>query len=116
MSNAFYNRMQATATRLVTKFGRTVTLTREVEGAVDPASGTVTPGTPITYTGKGIDRDFNATEIDGSAVIRGDKQLILADPEQIPLMNDLYGDYRVINVQEVTPAGINIIYRLQVRR
>ena len=113
---SFYDRMQATATRLVTKYGKDVTLTREVASSTNPVTGIVTPGTPITITGKGIDRDFNTAEIDGSAVLRGDKQLILADASQEPLMNDVYGDYRVINVQEVTPANTTIIYRLQVRK
>lgn len=110
--------MAATATRMLTKFGQTVTFTRPASGAFDPVTGSVT-GSATTYTGIGAKLDYKASEIDGVQVQMGDARLVCNAMDTAPLIDDsvaLCGvSHRVVNVEALNPSATVVIYQLQVR-
>lgn len=121
-----YSKSAATALRLLTKFGRTVTLRKQTEGAYDPATSSATI-TTTDYTGHGALFDFNERQLGttfapGSTIQIGDKRLSLA-PSGItvaPVPNDLliFGSdtWSVINVKTLAPAGTVVMYELHLRK
>lgn len=121
-----YSNPAATALRLLTKFGRSVTLRKQTAGAYNPATSSATI-TNTDYTGTGALFDFNERVLgtqfaDGTTVEQGDKFLLLA-PSGItvaPEPNDLliFGSdtWNVMNVKTVAPAGTPVLYELHLRK
>lgn len=110
-----------------------VTLTRTPKGAYDPALGEAAPsGAPIVTRGVGLTFDYGlqnsgAGTSGGSLIQAGDRQLLLssltAAGVAIPL--PVKGDsclapdgvtYNVENVKTLAPAGVAVLYELQLRR
>ncbi len=114
-----YVRLAETAKQLLTDNGRTLTFTRDTSTGFNPATG-VNSITTTNFTGIGAGFDYRRSEIDGEVIQAGDVRIVLEDATTKPLIGDrvLYNgsDYRVMNVDEVSPAGIVVIYKLQVRR
>lgn len=74
MANPLYARLQATAQRLITKFGQTGAVTRIVEP--DPSVG----GDPVeaAYAATLVPMTYNAREIDGTVIKTGDMQIYIS--------------------------------------
>lgn len=115
---SFYERLASTALNLLTKYGQTVTVTRENVGTVDPITGEGTPAADTTFTAKGCVFNYNQALIDGAQIKSGDKKIILESTNE-PMINDVVttteGDFTVISVKPTSPAGTVVIYELQVR-
>lgn len=121
-----YTKSAATALRLLTKFGRSVTLRKQTPGAYDPATSSNTI-TNTDYTGQGALLDFNERQLGtnfagGSTIQQGDKYLLLA-PSGItvaPVTNDLliFGSdtWTVLNVKTLAPAGTAVLHKLHLRK
>lgn len=121
-----YANTAATSLKLLTRFGRTVTLRRQVAGAYDPATGSATV-TTTDYTGKGAIFDFDERRLGtvfapGSTIQMGDKYLLLA-PDGItvaPAPGDflIFGSdtWNIVNKKSVEPAGIVVLYELHLRK
>lgn len=116
---SFYADMQATAKRLITDKGQLVTLRTATGSAYNPATGTV----GVTYTDHAdipaVVTNFKASEVDGVKVVKGDKRVILSN-ERSPVIDDLIVigavTHKVIDVETVSPAGEDVIYKAQVRK
>lgn len=119
MSDAFYNSMAATASKLITKFGAQGTIKRTTGGSIDPVTGDTTAGTTVTYTPNTIVQKYADELIDGTRILSSDR-LIILDNTIEPLTTDkitIRGeDWTIISVSESRPAGIPLVYFVQARR
>ena len=119
-----YARSAATAERLLQKFGQAVTLVRPSTQppTYDPATGISTPVVPATYAGRGAVFDYKQTDVSQSLVEAGDQRLLLsaAAPMVEPMTSDdvVLANGKTYTVQrggEVAPAGVVILFDLQLR-
>ena len=114
-----YVQTAATATRLISKFGQSVTLRHYTIGTYDPATG-LNAVTTSDVTAKAAIFDFSKGQTlqPGSLIQAGDKQGLMA-VTQTPALQDhvIVGgkDYVIISLGELTPAGIPVIYNLHLR-
>jgi len=119
MSDAFYNSMAATASKLITKFGAQGTIKRTTGGSIDPVTGDTTAGTTVTYTPNTIVQKYADELIDGTRILSSDR-LIILDNTIEPLTTDkitIRGeDWTIVSVSESRPAGIPLVYFVQARR
>lgn len=122
MATFNYQKSQDTATRLITKFGRTMTVRDIVEGAYDPSTGS----TSITIT----DNDTVGVEVnlpsnmlneklqDGSLVQLTDKMVLLKSLVAPTLTDRLViGSevFTISNIDKISPASIVVLYKLIIR-
>lgn len=125
--SAFYDRMAATALRLIERFGLTATLSEVTPGEYDPVTGVETGGATLTQTGQLILLDYTVQEAGiinaaGSLVQQGDKKIMLAAKglEWPPTMTTtVLADgltWTIINIKSTNPAGTPLVYELHGRR
>lgn len=105
--------------------GQTVTLTRIVSGAYNPATGTSTQ-TTSTQTGKGVILPLSAglRHASGTTIPHGAKQCLLSGLNSAgtvltaPVLDDKLTadgiDYTIAEISPLEPAGLAIIYDLTV--
>jgi hypothetical protein len=116
-----YTRNKATADRLIKKFGQAVSLTIAGNaGGYDSSGNVVAPSPPVTVTGDGVKLDYERDEIDGTAIVQGDAKLLLGSASGAPVIGmetTINGDkWRVMAVDTLDPAGVNVMYTLQLRK
>lgn len=117
----FYNDMQATATELLTEFGKPMTLRIQTGSTYNPATQTNVPvyqnhsvtGLVLNYSGR--------TNESGTYVQTDDKKLLLSvsnAPEPTTGAQVIDGStiYTVQSVNSLSPAGINLLFELQGRK
>ena len=124
--SAFYDRMAATALRLIAQFGQPVTLRDTVAGEYDPIAGGTTPGTVTEQTGSCILQDYSAQEagaanMAGSNIQMNDKKILIAAKGLTPptLSTQVIADghtWTAVNIKEINPAGTPLVYEIQGRR
>jgi hypothetical protein len=125
--SAFYDRMAATALRLIERFGLTATLSEVTLGEYDPVTGVGSEPASISQTGQAILLDYTAQEAGvinaaGSLVQQGDKKIMLAAKglEWPPTMTTtILADgqtWTIVNVKSTNPAGTPLVYELHGRR
>ncbi|WP_444958221.1 hypothetical protein [Microbulbifer sp. ZKSA002] len=123
----FYNRMAATALRLIARFGSEQMLHDVIQGVDDPVAGKRSGDTPVSQTVRVILQDYNLKEsglmyAEGKSVQRGDKKLTIAAAglEWAPTLTtqaEINGaKWQVVNIKEVNPAGTPLVYFCQVRK
>jgi hypothetical protein len=121
--SAFYDRMAATALRLITQYGLTITLRTVTPGGYDPELGETTPEIVAEQVGQGILIDFTGLEFQSNSLIKqGDKKLKLAAKgltSAPSLLSKVIADGKTWSIvpplKEVNPAGTPLLYELQVR-
>jgi hypothetical protein len=116
--SSFYVNLAATAQSLLTRYGESVTFSRETTSAFDPASGIVTSSTS-TFDGLVAKFNYRSSEIDGETIKMGDVRLVASISTEPQVDDSVVLDglsYRVMNVENIKPAGTNVIYKLQVRK
>jgi len=119
----FYDRMAATALRLIARYGQPVQIIDTKPGEYDPDTGTAGPGIVIEQTAQGILLDFTGQEFQNNSLIKqGDKKLKIAAQglEWAPnLLNKVFVQDRTWSIvpplKEINPAGTPLLYELQVR-
>ena len=120
---AFYDEMAALALEMITEFGQPVTIRATTVGEYDPDTGTVPPDTVTDQTAQGILIDFTGQEFQTNSLIRqGDKKLKIAAQGLAwapGLLNKVIAQGRTWSIvpplKEINPAGMPILYELQVR-
>lgn len=118
-----YSANAATALRMLTNYGQSVTRRTYSAGTYDPATGSTTPTTADT-TRKGAAFDYSAMSVAGQQFVRGtliesgDKKLYL-DTQGAAEVTDHYivngKEYTVVSVGEINPAGIPVLFDLHLR-
>lgn len=117
-----YARIKAdVADKLIKKFGAPVTLTKAGNTGGYDENGNVIPSTPnVTVTGDGVKLDYEQDEIDGTNIVAGDCYLLLGSASGVPLVGmtvPIGGvTWRVMKCSPLDPAGIVVMYTLQLRQ
>lgn len=118
-----YSRAAASSLRLLERFGQIVILRRVKVGEYDPATGQAAQKT-TDYEGVGAFFDYAQRDIDGTLIREGDQRVLMAptvprpltgDAVVVPAVNDLERVFNVVQVRVVEPAGVPVLYELQVR-
>jgi hypothetical protein len=110
--------MAATASKLLSKFGGVVSVSRTTGSAVNPITGAVTPGSTTTLTAKGLITDFDTRLIDGTTIQNGDRLLVIDNTFE-PSMTDrpVIGSqqWNIVSIMTKKPANVAVVYMIQVR-
>lgn len=113
-----YTATAATALRLLQRFGAAATLKRTSAAAYDPATGTSAETVTSLSTTAAV-FDYPQKYVDGTLILVGDKQAYLAathEPKQGDALTWWGGvDYTVVSVKAVAPAGVAVLYEVQIR-
>jgi len=115
---SFYTGLQSVASNLLASKGQNVTFSRETITATNPVTGTNTR-TTSTFTAYGVATNYNKTEIDGTIIQSGDIKFIMEGvtaPKQGDSTTIDSIVYRVMGVVPVSPAGVAVIYKVQLRK
>lgn len=116
---SFYAELAQTVQEILAEFGAETTLTKVTAGAYNPATGSAgETRTPRTVTAAVF--DYETKYIDGTLILSGDKQVFMSVVgNEAPKPGDLLAwmgkDWRVITFKNLAPAGISVLYELQVR-
>lgn len=125
----FYEELIPDVIELLEELGQTLYLRRVVAGVVDKLSSTVTGGAQQDIPVRGVILDYNdaigariaggSGPGDGSTILAGDRRVLL-DPQVEPLEGDLVVEggrvWSIIKFSSVNPAGVPMLYTLQVRK
>lgn len=115
----FYECLRATAHGLLLGKGQAMTLQTSSSGTYNPETGAaVVPGSVPCI---GAVFEYPSREIDGTQIVSGDQKIILS-AEGLAAVPD-EGDtilvqgvpLAIIRVQRIAPAGVVVVYKLQVR-
>lgn len=119
MATFNYAAIASTAANLLSKFGQPLTYTRTTTGAYDQATGSTTD-TTTTYDATSVWLGYGISEIDGVVIKQGDAKVFTSPADTRPLIGDTVAKdsatWRVMAVMPVQPAGVDVIYQLQVRK
>ncbi len=114
----FYDNMVATAARLLSKFGQTVTITYSTSETYTIATQTNAKITS-TFTGKAVVNQFDTSEVDNESILATDMRMILEQTSRAPEVDNTVtvGSvvYRLLNVTTISPGGTDIVYICQLR-
>lgn len=117
--SAFYNRMQATAERLIARFGYSSQLERA--GAPTGPPHNPQPGQPTSHVCTVVELEYSLTNRDATLVLKGDKLGLISTAIDIePVKDDriLLGGvpYNFIDLQPLSPGGQVLLYEFHARR
>lgn len=114
-----YARSRSTATRLLVGAGQSLTLSKPAVGSYNPATS-IASSTVASSVVTGVVMDYGVKEIDGKMVLRGDRKVMVSAGGAVPAIGDTLTiqseAHRVIDVRDVAPGGVTILYIVQVRR
>ena len=74
----FYDEAATTVVEMLDEFGQVVRLNRADTGAYNPDTGTVEPGTTLTFLGLGVVLSYRQEQIDGTLIRQGDRRMYVA--------------------------------------
>lgn len=128
MSGAFdYSRMQATAQRLIKRFGKTSICTLNEPGAKTGPSFNPTMGSPTTHPVSAVQLSYSKMDVDGTRILSTDKKFYIAyvDMDNQPstdwtLSVKSKGDaapvvYKIINIMPLEPGDLVLLWEAQCR-
>lgn len=115
----FYNRMQATAERLIERFGYTTNIERD--GAPSGPPHNPQPGQPTLHPCKVVEMKYSLTDRDATLVLQGDKLGLISTAIDVPPAKEdrleMDGEvYHFIDVQPLSPGGQVLLYEFHARR
>lgn len=110
----FYSRMAETTTRLLTEYGKTITLTRNTT-TFNPVTGSQSITDTASVDVIGVEIPIRQELVDGTRIKVGDRFFTLA-PDVEPLMTDKIGTASIIAIEPINPAGTPVAYKIQVRQ
>lgn len=117
----FYNGLKSTASRLLTQFGKPMTLRIQTGSVYDPVTQTNVPAY-TDYPVSGLVLNYKGrTNESGTYVQTDDKKLLLSvsgapEPTTGAQVIDGADVYTVQTVKALSPAGINLLFELQGRK
>ncbi|HFF6004463.1 hypothetical protein [Stenotrophomonas maltophilia] len=117
--SAFYARMQATAERLIARFGYVTQLERD--GAPTGPPHNPQPGEPSRHDCTVVELEYSLTDRDTTLVQQGDKLGLISTAMDIQPGKDdrllLSGQlYHFIDLQPLSPGGQVLLYEFHARR
>lgn len=121
MATFDYAGLKATVDELLAEFGQDCILRRTgAPVVVDPVEGTVTGGAPQDFPVVGVVTDYEDKMIDGEVILRGDR-IVYVQATERPQRGDTFVEadgttWAVMDFDSVDPAGIPVVFSLQLRR
>lgn len=123
MAEASHLRLAATAVRLIQKHGRSLVFqeARAVADSNKPWRGPDLDADPTSITAIGAVVDYDLSEIDGNAVLRGDKRCLTSlggetNPRLFKTVLDGGKIWRVISINTINPGEVMIVHDIQLRQ
>lgn len=103
---------------LLEDFGSDLTLTRQVPGVYDPATGAMASTATSTFTLRGVFINYTDANVDGTVVRMGDRRLLLSakGATGAPAIGDRVDGLQVIDVRTIAPNGVTIAWACQMRK
>jgi hypothetical protein len=118
-----YANARATADKLLKNFGQAATLTRIVTGAYDPATGVgATTSTAVAVTAVLLEYSDAQRASAGGLIQQKDRKALVAVEAQTvaPDVEDTLtvgGEvFKIVACRPLSPAGVDVLYTLQVRK
>lgn len=137
---AFYDRMAATATRLLTEYGTAVNIVRPALN-FDNATNKPTSGGNTVIASIGVFREIARRLVDGTRIQSGDRELVMVPDVEVRMGDRIdvssigdttattvggapgiilgagvAGSWAIQEINEVRPAGTILAYVVRVRR
>jgi hypothetical protein len=124
MTTFDYSRSVATANKLLTRFGRNITHKAIGESVYDPETSSSTPA-EVNTTVKACDFDFK--DKSGGQIYQSDSLVQIGDRYALvaPSVTDISTadkliidgvTWNIINVKRLSPAGVNILFTVHIRK
>jgi len=117
---SFYTGLKGTAAKLLKSKGQLVTITISVDASFDHVLGIDTPAADVTFTAYGAAFDYKKRDIDGTLIKAGDIRFLMEAKETEPAIGgNIVIDsvtYRIIDLTPTSPAGVVVMYELQLRK
>lgn len=120
--SAFYNRMLATASRLIKKFGAP-TVFRSLLSVPNPNPSKPPTTTIVETTYDAVFTKIDEKEIDGTRILTGDMRVLVRGDITVDFkINGSIIDpkdssiWKVINILPVAPGPVCVIFKVQVRK
>lgn len=116
-----YVKSADTARKLITKFGRDITHTRIVAGTYDPSTDSFTGGSTTITTLKAVILDIKGQDFVNDTLIKeGDRYAIIeagvndiATTDQLTIGGVVW---TIIRVENLAPAGVNVLFKVYIRK
>lgn len=121
MATFDYEGLRADVDALLAEFGQDCVLRRQgAPVVVDPVEGTVTGGAPEEFEVTGVVTDYEDKLVDGETIKRGDR-LVYVQALERPRIGDTFveqdgTEWAVVDFDAVDPAGVAVVYSMQLRR
>lgn len=121
MAKTDYAKIAASALKQLEKAGMPVSLNAPAQGGGYVPGVGVVPASPAqSHEGVGALFGYKANYIDGTAIQHGDQRCLLAaqiaaEPKVGYTLTAGDKTYNVVSVERVAPAGIVVLYKLQLR-
>ncbi|KRG47347.1 hypothetical protein ARC20_03180 [Stenotrophomonas panacihumi] len=117
--SAFYDRLQATAQRLIARYGYASQLERD--GVPTGPAYNPQPGPPTRHDCKVVETEYSLTNRDATLVLRGDKLGLISTAIDItPTKDDriLLGGqlYHLFDLQPISPGAQVLLYEFHARK
>lgn len=112
-----YVKAQVTAKRLLTRFGSLgrVTISRANDATLDPVAGEFTGGTPVLTQLTAATIPIKKSLIDGERILATDISFISSSDFK-PIMSDTAiidsKDHEIIDIEPISPNGVDVIYKV----
>jgi hypothetical protein len=115
-----YNALKNTARNLLANFGQSMVLTKYLVGTYNATTGE-NSSTTSTTTDIGVILPYgDGLKSTENSLIKQDDQQVFIQMSVIPNIADKLTinsiDYDIVSVKAIEPAGVNVLYELQVRK
>lgn len=112
-------RLHKDVQQLITTHGYEVSFSRaQSGGSYDPSTGTITGGTTLTWTGRGVFINYMDEDVNGTSITTDDRKLLLqaVGLTRAPEVGDLVDSaVQVLDVRKIQSGSTVVGYVCQVR-
>lgn len=118
--SAFYDRLEATAQRLIDRYGTSAELVRA--GAATGPAHDPQPGAPTRHDCKLVETGYSLSNRDQTLVLKGDKLGIIstAGLSIVPGKDDILAiggdEFHFVDLEPLRPGGQTLLYEFHARR
>lgn len=118
-----YSRVRNRASALIARFGQRGSIQRPGAPVSDPNEPwNAEPGAPVSVPCDMVVTSYAAREVDGTLILATDTKILISvrGVDSAPTTNDRIvdakgKDYEVVNVDELSPAGTELMWTVQAR-
>lgn len=109
-----YDKLSATAERMIEKYGRSVALVSITKSGTDydPII------TETSVNAKMVESRFTSNEVDGTLILSSDKKFIVGSSSNLSIdmkISDNGKKYSIVNIMETRPGSTLILSKIQAR-